>query len=655
MVYNTKHNSKVLYFATLLFSLSLNLSAKELPDLLNMTLEEILQVTISVASPSTERIIETPAVVSRYNVDDMSGMGLRTLKDILSFIPGFVLQDSRTGGTSVMIRGLVEAFNQKVLFLLNGVPYWMPSHSEIPLLGIPIEAISHIEVIRGPGAVIYGTNASAGVINVVTKQTENSVVAVSVGSNNRANGSSYLQHQISDDSFFSIALEAQSDKGYQGEFKDVSQPGFFPAGISNDGSATKSEQMKSVLAKYHNGSFNFFGQAFKTLVDEQKEDSSLVIGTDLQHTGYLLHADNTWSVRSTEFKLFSDFNRFSLEFESDNLLAVGVNGGFRFDDGGDDNYRWRSGGTMLHRASESLSFFGGFEFERRKIEDYFVYSVATDENINKLINSQHTIERSLYGQADYTLGKWRFLFGGRYTNNSQSGEKVTPRLSSVYNIDQSQSLKLLYSVGFNAPNFTQTFINAPGLLAGNPALKAETVRTLDLAYSYEADNNLFVANAYYLEAEDFIQRSFQDGLISFFNSNKFKRCGVELDFQRATFNYLFFANLSYIHQGDTVETDDNIARFAPRVTSSFGLSHKVTQQQTTGLSLRAIGQHNKAPTTYQLNLDYGYQHGPMELFFSIRNIFDEHLIATDIVDLTDDQLVPNGDGINILTGLKYYF
>jgi len=648
---------KVFLPITLLTFMSSTVFSEEPPNYFEMTLEELLQIRVNIATVAleAERIIETPAVVSRYDMDDMSGMGLRTLKDLLSFIPGFVLQDSRTGGTTVMIRGLVEGFNQKVLFLLDGVPYWMPSHSEIPLLGMPVEAISHVEVIRGPGAVIYGSNASAGVISIVTKKSQNSVLAFSVGSNQKVNAGGYISHEISSDEYVTVAFEAQAENGYEGEFKDVSQPVFFPPGISGDGAETKSEEMKSLLVKYKKVDFNVFGQVFKTLVNEANNSSPLVISHNLEQTGYLIHADNTWKFDDSKVTVFSDYNRFLFTFKSYNLLGVGVDGGFRFDDDGQENYRWRSGGSLLYHASEALDLFAGVEFERRKIEDYFVYSQASDANVAKLIDSQHTHEDSLFAQADYTLKKWRFLIGGRYIENSQSGKKVMPRLSSVYSIDKSQSIKLLYSVGFNSPNFAQTDINAPGLLVGNPDLKAETVKTLDVAYSYEEENTLFVANLYYLQGEDFIQRKNQDGIIVFFNTSVLERAGIELDFQRATSKYLIFANLSYIHQGGETQKNDIISPFVPKLTSSLGGSYELTQQQKIGVSLRTTGKHNKAPTSYQLNSDFRYVNNTVAFFFSVRNILDENLVATDIVDLSDDQLIPNGDGINILTGFKYFF
>ena len=620
-----------------------------------MSLEELLNIKVSVASTEPERIIETPAIVSRYNAEDMAAMGLRTLKDLLSFIPGFVLQETRAGGTSIMIRGLVEGFNQKVLFLVDDIPYWMPAHSDIPLLGIPIESISHVEVIRGPGAVYYGSNASAGVIKVVTKKTSGNVVALSIGSNNLVNASAYIHHQLEEDLSLSFAIEARKDDGYSGGFEGVPKQPTFPADTPNDGEITKSEEMTSFLGRVTFNELNVLAQAYRSLNNDHTGSTPLNLATNLEYTGYLFHVDNSWHEGNADFMLFTDYNKFYLEFESRNLFSVGVDGGFRFDDNGEDNHRWRTGGTWNYSVSELLSFFGGMEFERRKIEDYYVYSEATNANVLKLIESNSTIERSIYGQADYKNGSWRFLLGGRYTNNDQSGEKLAPRASMVYKLDDAQSIKLLYSVGFNSPNFTQLFITIPNVLEGNPGLRPEIVKTTELSYSYEANDNLFVANIYYLQAEDFIQRGIQSGIIRFLNSGDFDRYGLELDFQRGTPDYLFFANSSYIHQGDDVDSNDVGAHFVPKITASIGCLYHLNQHHSSGVSLRATGRRNKVSDLYQLNLDYQYNREMLKLYFSIKNVLDEENIAPDVQDFEDDHLIPSGDGINVLAGVKYHF
>lgn len=177
-------------------NLIVNARVNAVDEMENISLDELLSldVSVDVASSKVESIIDTPAIVSRYDTKDMQKLGLHTLKDVLSFFPGFVVQDGKVT-SMVMIRGISETFNQKVLFLLDGVPYWMPAHGDIPLLGIPIEAIDRVEVIRGPGAVIYGTNASAGVISVVTKKDQSKLVALKLNNNPLVNTSAYIGHK----------------------------------------------------------------------------------------------------------------------------------------------------------------------------------------------------------------------------------------------------------------------------------------------------------------------------------------------------------------------------------------------------------------------------------------------------------------------------
>jgi len=137
----------------------------ELEALFDLSLEELLSVKVSVASEKPETVIETPAIVSRYNRVDLEKMGITTLREMFNFIPGVIVQYSMPGWATVQIRGIDEAFNQKVLFLLDGVPYHQPSHSLIPMEGVPWESISHVEVIRGPGAVFYDSQASGAASN----------------------------------------------------------------------------------------------------------------------------------------------------------------------------------------------------------------------------------------------------------------------------------------------------------------------------------------------------------------------------------------------------------------------------------------------------------------------------------------------------------
>jgi outer membrane receptor protein involved in Fe transport len=630
-------------------------TSNEEPSIFDLTLAELLNVKVDVASYTSERIIQTPAIVSRYNQDDLTVMGIKTLKDMLSFIPGFVLQENRAGGTPVMIRGMVEAFNQKVLFLLDDVPYWMPSHSEIPLLGIPIEAISHVEVIRGPGAIYYGSNASAGVIKIVTKQKAGNNIAVNYDSNQKLNLGGYYFHAFNPESHLSLAIESQNDNGYTSYISGTPQPPFFPVGTPDSDHTVLTEEMNSILARFRYQNFNINFQMFDSIKNDTNEPTLLSIATQREHKGYLLHMDQSWNFDHADFQIYSDYNQFYLQFVSRNLLGLGSDGGFRFNNNGDHNTRWRTGAIFNIHWNTGLTFNGGVEFEKRRIEDYNLYSTATNTNVLKLIESQSVEEDSIFAQIDYQYKQWRFLIGGRYTNNSQSGNKLTPRISTVYQIDNHHSIKLLYSVGFNSPNFTQLFINVPNTIVGNPNLKAELVKTTDLAYSYEKNNTLFVVNAYLLKTDNFIQRGFNDNQVSFFNSGSFDRSGIEVDYQRVFSNYTVFANLAYNHQGNSKISNDKSAAIVPKFTTALGVSYVWDELQTMGFSLQTISKRNQAKASYLLNANYKYKTEHYSLSLTLKNILGKKIIYPDTQDFVANHLIEGDDNVNISVSLKYLF
>ncbi|MBU0681115.1 MAG: TonB-dependent receptor [Proteobacteria bacterium] len=494
-------------------------------QLLGMPLTELADLKVTVASAHPEFIIETPAIVSRYDMETLSSMGLRTLRDALSFIPGVVLQDHLFGQTIVMMRGVYEGFNQKVLFLLDGVPYFMPSHSEIPLSGVPLEAISHIEVIRGPGAVFYGTNATAGVINVITKKdTGNSRLSASYGSNNKLNGGGIINHTVNEDMGLSLAFETQTDNGYDARYP--AYPGFA------EGTINKVDKMDSVLAKFRYKKANVLAQAFQsetTGLDSPRQVNNV---NSNEYEGYLLHADYGDTTGPIDWKVFTDYNNFYLNFTVEDRIDGNTAGGTGFPDGGDENYRWRTGTTANYHWSKALSLFAGLEYEERHTGNYESYNDLTGETLGIIVPNFGLSEWSLYSQIDYTLGeKWRFLLGGRLTDNSITGTDSVPRLGAVYKIDDEQSLKLLYSVGFNSPSFTQLKADLLPLVQGNPDLTPEKIKTVDLAYSYSKGNNLFVANVFYFKAENFIISDRSTGTINFLNDSDFERYGAELDYQ----------------------------------------------------------------------------------------------------------------------------
>ncbi len=659
---NGERNSMKLIINILVSSLFFLLSyaaaqTSETDLLFDLTLKELLDIKVSVASTKSETVIDAPAIVSRYNRIDLEKMGVTNLREMFNFIPGVIVQDSLAGWASVQIRGIDEAFNQKVLFLLDGIPYHQPSHSLIPMEGVPWESISHVEVIRGPGAVFYGTQASGGVFNVITrKDNDNNTASLKVGSNSLYEGSAYYNQALSDDSAFYIALEYRAQEAYTTTYSE-----FFPTvGIINDEVDRYLERMSGIL-RYNKDDFIVQYQAFSDTtvgINDGYADENTLQPLTLDTKGQLIHIENSWNTDKSHITFFTDYNYYTFDIQIANLFAAGVDALGKKDDYCKDDYRFRYGANITYNINQSLELAVGVEQETRSIGNYRIYFLDQPNTpLGTSLEEGKVDEFSAYTQLDYTFDNWRYIIGGRFTDNEISGDKITPRAAIVYKIGDHQSVKTLYSTGFNSPNPTQTNINLPGSIVGNTSLTAEVVKTLDLAYSYAKDNVLFVANIYYLEAEDFILRRFSepDSAVSFFNEGNFKRKGAELDFQMASNESRLFINLAYQKEGNNVIFDDPSAFNTPKLTISAGASTDIVEGHSIGANISYIGARHELDSYNLVNINYTARLSYFDLFVVVRNILDEEILNPDISTQASSLVAQGENGVNYQVGLKVNF
>ena len=155
----------------------------EPPSLLELPLERLLDVSVISASRKSQTLSDVSSAVFVINQDDIRHSGATTIPDLLRMVPG--VQVASVDGTSwaVSIRGFNGTFANKLLVMIDGRTVYTPLYGGVlwDVQDTLLENIERIEVIRGSGGTMWGANAVNGVINVITKKSQDTMGGLLTG------------------------------------------------------------------------------------------------------------------------------------------------------------------------------------------------------------------------------------------------------------------------------------------------------------------------------------------------------------------------------------------------------------------------------------------------------------------------------------------
>ena len=542
----------------------------------------------------------------------------------------------------------MRALTKKVLFLLDDTPYFMPSHSDIPLLGLPLSAISHVEVIRGPGAVYYGTNATAGVIKVFTKQhIKEQEMSLTLAEHNEVQVSGAVEFEHANVHSL-LAANYESSDGYSAHY-----PAF---DTFTQGDINKKDDSQSFLARISNEKNKLLLHVFETHYTGIAQPRAINNVNDLTYKGLLISVQREEKIDGMHMNFFADYNRFYLNFLVDDFVSLGVPGGFQLSEDGEKNNRTRAGFNMDYKFSEQISMFFGAEMERRETGAYEVYNAQSGGVTGIIMPGFYLNETSVYGQLDYVpYDAGRLLAGWRYTNNDITGDAIVPRLGFVHSINEKSSFKLLYSVGFNSPSFTQLKADFNGLVNGNENLVSEQIASLDAGYYFQNKNLSWGITLFRMDAKDFIVSDRSSGAIEFFNASDFTRHGSELDVEYVLEDWKkIFFNLTYQLDGNSATTNDSTRLYAPQWLANSGIIFRLNQTHQVGVSIRYIGERASSDSQILLNAQYQYTRANFNISTTLENGADTQIQDPNMAEF-NDRLVPSGQNRNVKLAVKYRF
>ncbi len=156
-------------------------------DLLELDLEELMQIEVRSVAKKPQKLSEAAAAVFVITADDIRRSGVLTIAEALRMVPGLDVARINANQWAISSRGFNVRFADKLLVLIDGRTVYTPLFSGVywEVQDTLLEDIERIEVIRGPGATLWGSNAVNGVINITTKNAKDTQGGLLTGGGGR--------------------------------------------------------------------------------------------------------------------------------------------------------------------------------------------------------------------------------------------------------------------------------------------------------------------------------------------------------------------------------------------------------------------------------------------------------------------------------------
>ena len=531
-----KHDARFSGIKSPLFSKRLGLIAMAIglpvmadgeQPLTQMSLEEILGVKLVVASRTETTVIDAPSIVSVITAEDIRRMGARDLRDVLRTVPGFEIGVRGTlGYPEIGLRGIITDNTEKIRILLDGLPVNenLEGSGTIVFGDLALDNVKQIEIIRGPGSALYGTNAFVGVISIITKDPPASGASTTLsargGSFNAKEGSlltgwSGSKFRISAHVHY-LDTEGPKSPIEQDALQMVSGPPYssgLNSGISlagtPDGHTDEFRRKLTAQIKLDYGAFYFNGH----YVDARKGpylSPWFAVNAHSEAHPTQFQGEFGAKLRPTE-NLLLESKAYFLHYKCDNLWNTAPNGYRSYVNPADPSQgtidytqgRYdRQGGTQTTRGAEVKATWSSLPLQKvvlgASYEEESLYRVVNDTNVpgfgpERMVDAgailRENPKRILV--SAFIQDQWRpaeildVTAGLRMDRYNDAGTSVNPRLAIVFRPVSRLNLKALYGEAFRAPTFVESYLFAYGGFAtGQKDNKPETIKTLEFEASY---------------------------------------------------------------------------------------------------------------------------------------------------------------------------
>lgn len=634
---------------------------EEKPDLWNLDMDELLAVKVKVASKSEETALDAPSSVTVFTRTELMNMGITNLEELLNFVPGYQTNRQVDSGVRWLVgtRGVNLIESPSVLLLINGFRVNEHHTGGFTLLDrmISLGDVERIEIIRGPGSALYGSNAYLGVINVVTTKDSHELDAA-VGNHESRDFNVNLAHSRGD---FEISayIRAYSDDGFLYEnLKDglgVVDTSRDPISGEDFRVAIRYKEWFVTFNRRERRTQDFY--QFGTLGDHinhsDTRTNGIFAGREFQinpkhrgevRLGYMFHEWTSLhreALQDDEIFTEGDFllgpvlehrlatlsADFSVEFSENNTLNYGAAIEFSeipeaFNVG---NYDFVDGsylGDVVEQPGEDRRFM---------------------DEVSREIRGVYVQDKAEFGEA------WDFIAGIRIDDYDDFGTSINPRAALIYSGIPKSKVKLMFGEAFLAPSLAQLYLKNNPQTAGNPNLEPQEIQTWELAYGYQTTHSQATLTYFHNSESSIINLFKEEGELGIYlNLGEREVEGLELEWAASLGPKILVRGMvSHLTDGRT----PSFGKTSAALILNFNFGD--WNLNLNGYGRTDVSHFGADSSWYRVNSMLRYRIGESATcYLRIGNLFDERVKAPDLAGVTRQPYIPERGSLYWL-GLTY--
>ncbi len=460
---------------------------------------------IVTAQKHTTATQDVPISISIAKSEEITSRAPEAIDFALRYIPGVTVTESQVNirGSS----GYARSVGSRVLFLLDGMPFLSADNGDIKFDALPIMNVDHIEVVKGAGSALYGSNALGGVINVITRKPTDSLhgaISANIGTYDQVK---YLDWRIPSVGRKFASLEG----GLTGTIGETGLLGSFAA-RRNEGYRLGDDSYKS----------SGFAKVTTPLSDHDRFETSVLLANE-NHGGFLYWKDinhalmpsdslgavngrihsfkanlqsSLQSILSDHFILTSRASILYTNFSTDASVVGGLDG--PHSNATNYNLQFEGNTDLLDSVYLTTGILGLYQ------------SVNSD-----LFQTHHGITLGAFAQAEYKISPLIFTLGVRADgvryDDSNSLGSISPKFGVTFDVGDGLNFRGSVGTGFRAPTIGEKYIDQTfsGFhVIPSPDLTPEKSYSTEIGGSFRTQNIFLDGAIFYSSFDNLIEAHF---------------------------------------------------------------------------------------------------------------------------------------------------